>query len=231
MATIVWPRSALPPRHFSIDPAYRNLAGASNILGASQIAASDAGLWKATFAEFAVHQQGADRIKLWHALSALVEGRLNPVLMPVPVTGRRPLPAGITDLDIEYPVVVPHEDDALFDDDTGYVTTFIHIEVSANAARRSTQLSLVKTVAGDLEPGMRFSIGERLYQIKAIVSQTASAATIRLNFPLREAASSGDLLEFDNPVCRMRLTDDAALDLALEYGRYSFPSISLVEDL
>lgn len=231
-ADVIWPREELPARRPFFNVARRSVAGPATREGLGQVSASDAGIWKATFEEIIVYQQnGRDRIKLWHAIDGLLDGRLNTVLMPVETTGRRPLPAGVTDEDIDYEETTPHDDDSFFDDDSGYLNSWIGVEVASNAAARATTLSLTKVAAGDLEPGMRFSIGERLYQIKTVVSQTAGAATITINLPLREAVVAGAECNFARPVCLMRLATDEEMDLAIEMARYAFPTINLVEAL
>ena len=232
MADVIWPIEELPPRRLSFNVAHRSISGPATRLGLGQVSASDAGIWKASLEEVIIHQQNSkDRIKLWHAIEGLLEGRLNTVLMPVDVIGRRPLPSGVTDDDIDYEVGSPHSDDSYFDDDTGYLNGWIDVEVTTAAAARATTLVMTKTVCGDLEPGMHFSIGERLYKIKTVVSQTADAATVTLNLPLREAVTAGERCEFARPVCLMRLASDEEMDLAVEMGRYAFPSINLVEAL
>lgn len=58
-------------------------------------------------------------------------------------------------------------------------------------------------------------------------------ATAQITFrpPLREAVPAGTNLEFDDPVCRMRLATDSEMDLPLDLGRFSFPTVNFVEDL
>ncbi len=60
---------------------------------------------------------------------------------------------------------------------------------------------------------------------------TSSTHRITFRPPLREAASIGDRLEFDDPVVRVKLATDAEMDLALDYNRFSFPTVSFVEDV
>ncbi len=230
MAAIVWPCAILVPRNIAVDPAYRSVAGPSSVSGFGQVVASDAGLWKATYDGIPVHdQKGLSLVKLWRAISTLAEGRLNPLLICVHDIERHPIPAGVS-----YDGLggqVPHSDDAFFDDDTGYVSSWIVVSTAAGAALRATTLSLTKTASGDLEPGNRFSIGERLYQIKHVTSQSDGAAVVTIWPPMREAVDAGAVLNFDSPVVRVRLASDAEMDLPLELGRWSFPSVNFIEDL
>lgn len=227
---IIWPCSRLVPRNISVDSASRTMAGPASVSGFTQVVASDAGLWKATYEEIPVRDtQGVGLVQLWRAIAVQAEGRLNPLLICVHDIERKPYPAGTSDADLEGQV--PHADDALFDDDTGYVSSVIDVSLSANAAVRATTLVVTKSLSGDLEPGHRFSIGERLYQIRSVTNQDAASATIKIWPPLREAWSTGARLEFDRPVLRVRLASDKEMDLPLELGRWSFPSVNFIEDL
>lgn len=241
MTSVLWPRDELPPRNFQIDAAPRNLRGPASIDGLSQAGASDAGIWVGRFTDIPVHQQnGKQRIELWHALAGIVEGRLTPIVVPVYVTGRRPLPSGITDEDIDQDAGLPHSDDSFFDDDSGYETGWIEVSLSASAARRATQVSVTKSLCGEIRSGMRFSVNlndwennpVRFYQVKKIVSQTDSAATLTIWPLLREALSSGARLEWARPCIQMRLVSDSEMDLMITPAAYAeFPTINLLEDL
>nr|WP_323130860.1 hypothetical protein [Sinorhizobium medicae] len=49
--------------------------------------------------------------------------------------------------------------------------------------------------------------------------------------PARETTVAGQRVELDDPVCRMRLASDAEMDLPLDYGRWSFPTVNFIEDV
>lgn len=238
---VLWPRSALPARSFRFDPSYRNLRGPAAMDGLSQVGSSDAGLWKATLGELPVLQWGGRRnVELWYALSGLLEGILTPILIPVNVVGRRPLPTGVTDVDIDGCNSITHSDEAYFSDDVGYQNLWIDTTLDGAALRGATQISITKTVCGDIAPGMRFSIFPsetptktiRLYQVKRMVAQTSSAATFSIWPPLREALSDGQRLEFSHPYAQMRLASDSEMDLTVHRrGAAQFPTVNFLEDL
>lgn len=229
--TITWPKDELPARHPSVMPAPRSLRGSANAYGAMQVVASDAGIWKATFREIVVHQTaGKRRILLWQAIATLLGGQVNAILIPVPARGNRPLPAGVSDDDIDHETGVPFGDGAYFSDGSGFRNCWIDVTVASAAALRATSLTLTKTACGTIEPGMRFSIGERLYQIKSVATQNASSAGVTINFPLREAVAAGDRCNFARPVLRVKLASDAEMDIDPEYFLYAFPAVNFVED-
>ncbi len=223
--TLFWPMAALPARDFAINPSFRNTRGAASIAtGAEQITASDAGRWKATLGGVRVGD-GARR-KLFRALQSLLEGGLTPILIPL-CGADQPFPAGAA----KTRTPLPHGDGSFFSDGTGYAQDVIAVTLAAGAARRATELSVTKVQAGDLEPSHHFSIGERLYRIKAVQAQSASAATLTIWPPLREAVPAGAALRFDSPVCRMRLASDQEMDLELALRRSASLSIRFVEAL
>lgn len=221
-----WPIAALPAQNIAVNPEFRNARGAAGTAyGRSQIAASDAGRWSITLGSIVI-RDGAGR-KAWRALQAIMEGGLTPICIPL-CRADQPIPAG----GAQHYGSVPHSDGAYFSDGSGYAQQVIDVTATTGAARGATQLTLTKTYAADLEPPHFFSFGEQLYQIKAIVGeQEATAATVRIWPPLREAVAAGAHAEFDNPICRVRLAGDAGMDLELEQRRAARPTVRFVEDL
>lgn len=224
---IVWPCDVLKPRNRQVDPVYRSVSGGVAVNGFSQVVASDAGIWKATFD--GVWLRTADQVKTWRAIRSHAEGRLNPILLCVCEGTRRPILDGINPSEMGRQV--PHSDDAFFSDNSGYISSWTDVSTSAGGALRAVTLDLIKTISSELEPGQRFSIEERLYEIKKIITQDDDSATIKIWPPLREFVPLGTHLEFDRPVLRVRLADDAAMDLPLELNRFSTRTIEFLEDL
>ncbi len=242
MAKVFWPREALPAQAYSFNISPRTLRGPTSIDGLSQVASSDAGVWTASMMGMPVTQwNGRRRIELWHALAGLVEGRLNSLIVPVPSYGRRPLPDGVTDSDIDTcGDGLPFSDDSYFSDDVGHETGWIEASIGAGAARRATTLSITKSVCGAIAPGMRFCVNledydnspVRLYQVKSVSSQTDGSASIGIWPPLREALASGVRTEWVRPYVQMRLSSDNEMDLRVARGGLAeFPTINLIEDL
>ncbi|MBD3847114.1 hypothetical protein IED13_15500 [Bosea sp. SSUT16] len=130
------------------------------------------------------------------------------------------------------------------------------VSLAASAALRATQVALNVTGA-ELMGGHYFSIGERLHQVKEVVSgpvappflnQLAtdspwddripwadavagtSLYTVTITPPLRAAAAAGTGASLSNLVLRCVLRDAADGDLELDLGRLGSPSLALVED-
>lgn len=224
MATIRWPIKVLPARNVQFDIASRSLSGPASISGAVQVVSSDAGIWKATLDGIIV--TGRQSILAWRGISNLLEGRLGKVLVPL-CKGYQPfLPewGGLY-------TPVPHSDDAYFSDGAGYVSQVIDVTLAGSVAARAVSANVNIGVADMLQPAQHFSLGERLYRLRTVTYTSDTTAAITFRPPLREAASLGDRLDFDDPVCRMRLASDSEMDLPLELNRTARPTVSFVEDV
>lgn len=219
--TIAWPHT-LQPRVSGVHKRARTIAGSASLAGVSQIIASDAGLWVAELSEFPVVTP--ERIRLWRALEGQINGRANPVVVPICDMDRGPRPWG--------EATIPHSDETLFDDGTGYYGPAYLATANAAAAQRATTIQIL-TSSGNVDmptAGHFFSMRQRLYSITAILSTAGYITTAKIFPPLREAISQGDGIDFGRPVCRMRLASDDAMDLTLDNQKRGFPSVMLIED-
>lgn len=196
----------------------RTIEGAPSLDGASQAIASPAGVWRITYE--GVPLNTPERIKAWRAIEAQAEGRTNALIVP---TYDRPTLTPKVDLETR----VPHSDGTPFDDGAEYYSSGQEIRVGANAAAWDTQLTVNKISGGRIDAGQHFSIGERLYRVKYVISQQ----TIRIWPPLRAAISVGDLMEFAQPVCKVRLASDGAMNAPLTLSRFGVGNVSFIEDL
>jgi hypothetical protein len=221
--TIRWPDKVLRPQDVAFDLAPRSLAGPSSVSNVSQVVSSDAGIWKARFSNILVRDRAS--VITHRAVAALLEGRLGTILVPL-CRAYQPVPDGAVE-DGLYDET-EHDDDTLFDDDTGYITTVIDVVASADAAVRASSMNVTVNNAGDILPGQHFSIGERLYRVRTFDADTGDMTFRPI---LREAVTAGDKLEFDDPVCRMRLTTDDAMDLELTLRRFAQPTVQFIEDV
>lgn len=223
--TLRWPEMVLRPRQVSFDIAARTLAGAASISGGIQAVSSSAGLWKATFAAVVVNTR--DHVLCWRALAAILDGRAVPIEVPR-CRAFQPIPADSSSL---YGTSIPHSDDTYFDDETGYENRVIDVQLSAAIVAGATSAAISITYAGTLEAGQDFSLGERMYRLKSVVFAGSAAAAITFSPPSREAVAIGTHLNFDSPVCRMRLATDGEMDLLLDGHRWADPTVNFIEDI
>jgi hypothetical protein len=222
--TIRWPEKILPPRDVMFEVAPRSLAGPASVAGHSQVVSSDAGIWKAAFSN--IHVRGEQRVLTFRAISVLLEGRLGRILVPF-CRGYQPVLTGTEGL---YDPV-PHSDGTFFSDGSGYVGATVEATLASGIAARSVSAVVNIAYGGTLQPGQHFSIGERGYRLRTVVYVDNNTAAITFRPPLREAASAGTRLEFDDPVVRMKLASDTEMDLELQLRRFGRPTVNFVEDL
>jgi len=226
MAPVLWPIGILKPQSVTFEIAARTLAGPSSVSGVSQVVASDAGIWKATFTNVILNTRNREQVLVFRALAALLEGRMNPVLVPL---CRAYQPYAPEWKGFYEPV--PHSDDSPFSDGSEYRGTVIDVTLASNIPVRGTTANVTITLVHEIQPGQHFSIGERLYRIRTVTPTGPNSATITFRPPAREAATIGTKLEFDDPVCRMRLASDGELDLPLARGTWTYPTINFIEDV
>ncbi|BCH32642.1 hypothetical protein MesoLjLc_45720 [Mesorhizobium sp. L-8-10] len=212
----------LPVQNPGFNMAPRTLAAPPSVSGKAQVVATDAGIWKVTFGQVVVNNR--QRVLAWRAIDNLLEGRLGKILVPF-CRAYQPVPTNDGLLE-----AVPHSDDTPFSDGTEYQGVAMSVRLSGAVAARAVSASITAD-GGTIEPGQHFSIGERLYRVRTIVYHTTTTATITFRPPLREAAGAGAEMDFDDPVCRMRLASDDAMDLELALRRFGTPTVNFVEDL
>lgn len=198
------------------------MSGPLSLTNRSQISANDAGYWMASLGRIAVG--GAALNKAYRRLFALLEGGAHQILVPVFDKANAPWPtpgvygAGSTKF----------TDGTRFTDGTAFGERAILVTLASGAAARATSISATVAAAATIVGGEYFEIGVGHLHVIAAINNDGSW---KIWPPLREAASAGAILDFDNPECRMRLTGEDADDLALEMGRYGFPDLNFVEDL
>ncbi|NTI22373.1 hypothetical protein G6M87_10940 [Rhizobium rhizogenes] len=221
--TLVWPRNILPPQtprpHFL---SHMNISGPVSNTGEADIISGDAGFWRASYNSIVVNN--AQRVKVWRAIRALLQGRLNPILVPY-CHKYQPLVA-------EYSrAIIPHDSGAYFDTGAGYVASGTQVLLVADIPEHGVSATVNVIAADTLEPGQVFSLGERLFEITKVTELTGTLKAISFMPPAREAVRADTELNFTSPVCRMRLATDDAMLIDLDLNRRAFPSLDFVEDL
>lgn len=229
---IFWPGSILKPQKISVDLAHRNLRSSAAANGFTQVVSNSAGVWRVSFSDIPVYS--SNMIKLWRAIDTLAEGMMNPISIPVFDHPRSPASTDNYGKNLYnfYNTFVSHSDTSWFSDLSGYSSTWTNIVTSASASIGAVTLSLLKNAPiVTLEPGQRFSINDRLYQIQKVTAQTDTTATIVIRPPLRDFVNLADRLEFDVPRVRVKLMSDTAMYLPLNFNQQSFPPLDFIEDL
>lgn len=227
MTTYDWP-STVTPQTVSFNARGVSIGGQRTITGRQQIVAVDAGYWIASLTDFQLINK--THILAYRALYSLLEGPVHRALVPVYDTWQSPWPV-INGQDlIDY--TVPFDDDATFDDGSTFDQSVIDAVLESSAALRATQVTITFTdydFVSALQGGEYFSIGERLYRVKSLADTSTDSVTVNIWPPLRAAVVAGDTVNFDNPVCKMKLVTEQEGDLDLQFGRRGFPTMKFVE--
>jgi len=222
--TITWP-DILKPNSFSVELRSHAVSGGRTATGREQRVIGDAGYWSLNYtvpvrtrAQVLEWRAMVDRLRAGEAIAARI-------------------------CDLQKP--------------DGIKDAWSAVAASA-AALRATQISITATHL-QLEPGHHFTVGQRLYRINQVIAHNFGDAlwanlnegeawsdgnvwlddpydgsntyTVKFLPPLRAAVDGGDTLEFDALVC-LAVPDEmttGALDLDL--GRFSDPTLALIESI
>jgi len=166
------------------------------ISGAESIIPSFAGHWVVAVSFFIY---GEDARLEWQAFLAQMEGGIGTTDVPVYLP-HRPKDARGGSAPVTEPPAF----------DTFEYWSFVNtargaIELASNAAMRSTDLSLTLNDSLGLRPGHGLTVGDRFHRVQ---KSWDNGTKVRIQPPLRAAALAGDLVETDNPVCKMRFASE-----------------------
>jgi hypothetical protein len=128
------------------------------------------------------------------------------------------------------PYSIAFDDGALFSDGAGWDSKAAQPTLNAVGSVSKTTVLIDLPGYVKIEEGQRFSTPDaRLYEIKDIVQQLNGTITVNIRPPLRATYAAGTVLEFERPVCLMRLKSDQSGAIDLAFMRYGTPTLELVE--
>jgi hypothetical protein len=211
--------------------------GPASFSGRTQRARIDGGgWWEAELANMDIRSSNDARYV--GAIGPLLELGIAEVLVPSCVSRTAPWPLDEDGNKIIYPSI-PHEDDeygdVYFSDGAGYDQNSIIIQAFGGPYPiRSTTMVAWSVYGGALIGGEVFSIyhataNHRRYQITT--SEEIGTDLYQITFfpPLREAVAAETLLDFENPLCLMQLSEMKGADVSLELRRYARPTMVFTE--
>ncbi len=128
---------------------------------------------------------------------------------------------------------IPHSDGSRFSDGSGYGQSLTGAVFSAGVLLNATQVQIRIGAGLILIEGMRFSTPDnRMHEIDEVLAFDGGTIwTVRIAPWTRAAYPSGTALNFDRPVCRMRLATDDTGGLSVSSRALSNPTIEFVEVL
>lgn len=234
--TIFFPRSLFPPRKVMPDIMPVTSGGGRAITSLEQVPTVDAGSWQITLDE--VPFASSEQKRVWRNMGVLLRGRKNTCAVPIYATDTTPWPLDGEGNPIMTQDIVPHSDGSYFSDGVGFRTKVIYATVGAGALAGSTALiiDVVDGTASPLQPGHFFSISNRLYGIKKIISMMdatgVTSYSVSVLPPLREDVAEDAEVEFDDPRCICRLQTDTELRSGVDdYANATLARVTFVEAL
>lgn len=229
MADRPWP-PALRFSEVMLEPRGASRSGGPSLSGQEQVVVSPAARWVGTMTvPIADRRYGPqnqqDAVLAWRWMKA--GGRAAVILVPAS-DGRGPAHrAGI----VPSGGSIPFSDGARFSDGSGFSQGYSGATLADAVAMNATQIRISLGTGLRLLPGMRFSMpGGRLHEISDLVDwDGANLWTVRIGPWTVADWPAGTDLEFDKPVCRMRLASDESGSLNLSLNRFATPTIEFVE--
>lgn len=216
-APLTFPTDVLKPRSFRLDIVGQIISGGITQSGQQQVVnATGGGLWalQLDFNRFTRPAQ----LDAWRRIQYGSRGGV--VEVNVSVCDLRQAPYG-----------VPHSDDTPFSDGSLYFSADIEADVVADAALRATEMRI--GIASGREPFGFFSLGygDDRHELHFILSAEEAEDGWDITFvpPLRAAHLAGEAVTFGHPLCTMRLAQQDAMSMAIEYGRFGTGQASFIE--
>lgn len=197
--TITWPKCDLVPTSISVDVVAPSVSPGRSFSGFEQLVQADAGYWRIVYNDVPIRTRA--RALQWREIESLLDGRNNPILVPV-------YEAPVSAVDI-----VAESGDGNIGD-----TSLNLIQSAGGDIEPGMHFS---TPSGYLH---------RIKTIEQVAVEEISLFSMTIWPPLREALA-GSELEFNDPVCRCRLETDDGMDVNLELLRFGRPSVAFVEDV
>lgn len=234
---IQFPHDVLGAAEVMFHPQLVSRSGGVSVTGNEQIVQSSAGRWSASLS-FNIRtglasgdRRPADRILVWRALLAALEGRSN--ILKIGPYDDLNTPAGIAGT--RYGGLTPHADDSEFSDGSEYAQPQTPARVAASYLVGATVIAVDMLAGHRPEAGQYFSVLDRLFSIKrADETDVANRWNLTVWPPARDAVTD-DLIgaelsaEFDRPQCQMRFATDETGQLALRQPSRGTAKIDLVE--
>jgi hypothetical protein len=221
---IAWSNSTFPPRSVMFTRRSFSRSGGLGITGIEQVVQSSTDYWAATLS-FKIHSSA--QILAYRALQAQNWGRSGEWIIPAcPQLG---LPFG-----------GPPAADYSFGSDWGpdFSIGTAPTDIPPGEGALSTVLAAKGSRSITIQfidpgfapqPGMYFSIGNRLYLVGTVTPLGVRTFTITFAPGLRAAAPINTAVEFTSPRCLMRLAQDNEGELNLDWLRFAEISLNFVE--
>ncbi len=204
----------------------QTVAGRPSLTGLTRVASIDAGYWMAEVAGIVAVDPAS--VRAFRALMSRLEGGAHQIRLPAfdGANAPWPLSGGVP---VTSAASTEFTDGTRFTDGTGFFEPSIRIALKEGAVRGATQVTVTVTDAAPISGGEYFTLGERLHEIREVLSVSGADQTWWIWPRLRRDHPPGAVLNFDTPTCLMRLAGETDGDLALDMGRWGRPTVAFVE--
>jgi hypothetical protein len=226
---IVWP-STLKPTNGGFGQLLRSLSGGPTLSGFEQVVPQMTDRWQA---RYQIPLRNRDQMLAMRAMLGNLRGRTGTIALPayenryapwyVDQFGRRHTPRFVRTRAL---------DGSVYADPANLNDTLISATVRDAAAQAATWVVIRMTAGAAPQPGNRFSINARLYEISTVMVVGAADYHCSIWPWLRFATTGGTVADFTTPVCEMRLaSDDQGQDAlqSLDVMKYASPVLQFEE--
>lgn len=220
---IHWPTNVLRPARALAAQVPFSRSGGRSLGGIERATRTDRGFWRLTLTDVTLWKP--DMRRQWNMIRTKLNGRAGLVVVPCWSFDSAPYVSG----ERERPLLLPHDDETSFGDDTLYYEGVVRIEMATFAPLGATVVTLRLVEAASAE-GIRFSYQHALYETGPIIEQTGDNTYRVPIFPaIRQSIPANTWLEVDNPTCLCRLADDRGMDLELSPAQIDAATVEFVE--
>lgn len=229
---LTFPTHLFNPARITMRPGGATLAGGESLAGETDIIKTDGGgYWILDM--LGVELNSPDLIRAWRAWQDHLAEGVTKVLVPVADIRQSPRPIAGNGL-ARPSRLLPQSTDPYFPEALGFASPFIVAKITAAAALRATQLTILVERGARLRGGEVFAVthpdkGRRCYRVGRVLARDGQEATVTIRSPLRQAVTIDTAADFDWPSFVARLVPDADISPELEYGRAGVVDISFRE--
>jgi hypothetical protein len=226
---IAWP-AALKPNNGGFGQLVRSLSGGPSLSGFEQVVPQMTDRWQA---RYQVPVRNREQMMAMRAMLGNLRGRTGTIALPAYENryapwrtdqyGRRFTPKYVRTRAL---------DGTAYADPANINDTLITATVRDAAAAMADAIYVRMTTGAAPQPGNRFSINARLYEIGAVAAAGGVDYAVAIWPWLRFATAAGTVVDFTTPVCEMRLiSDDQGQDAmqSLDVMKYAAPVLQFEE--
>lgn len=223
MAIIYWPGEVLAPKTIRPNPMPFTRGGGRSLGGISRNVRTDRGFWEIEYLD--INLTGRDERRCWNAIRTMLNGTSGLIAVPVWSFDTAPYVSG----EFEEPIFTPHSDGTVFSDGSSHYQGKIYVTCALAASISQTT---IKLDLGDAAPnlvGVRFSYLNAFYETGPAISVVGTIWEVPIFPAIRAPIPLGTRLEFDRPHCLVRLENDRAMDVSLDYSTSDMVSVKFLE--